>query len=432
MKIDAFAVGAFCVPAVAAFGTALAQTGFTPVSELPGVAEPPTGVVPVNAGQVLSGLASRYVVQRVLQAPDYFRTAVTSDFVSYMDLPYTPDLNGDILAGVSDDGARIATTLTSTDTGHLRRIAYWTPGSPPTVLNLDSLFNQNAVGMSADGRYIAAYTGVFTGAHAWLIDTHNGNSKTLVDGNGEGGDESIANCISSDGLWVAGGVGGAPGPRFLWSEASGHEYLDSGVVHKPLPLFMSDGAGVIVCRSEVGGPPMNDWVTPVRVMGRWRHLGDGQGHALTVEFLRHDGGLAGGTINNTAVLWTATLGMVDCGTELRARGINTRGWTLTHARYGSPDGRTIVGQGRAPGTGVERWWVAHVEPFAAADIGKAGGLDGGDGRLDNNDFIAFINRFFAQDERADVGKAGGERGGDGTFDANDFIAFIGLFFGSEP
>jgi hypothetical protein len=30
-----------------------------------------------------------------------------------------------------------------------------------------------------------------------------------------------------------------------------------------------------------------------------------------------------------------------------------------------------------------------------ADIGTTGGLPGSDGHLDNNDFIAFINYFFA-------------------------------------
>jgi hypothetical protein len=63
-----------------------------------------------------------------------------------------------------------------------------------------------------------------------------------------------------------------------------------------------------------------------------------------------------------------------------------------------------------------------------ADIGGVGADGNGDGHLDNNDFIVFIDRFFAQDPRADFGRAGGLQGSDGHFDNNDFIAFIDLFF----
>lgn len=64
----------------------------------------------------------------------------------------------------------------------------------------------------------------------------------------------------------------------------------------------------------------------------------------------------------------------------------------------------------------------------AADMGSQGGVEGGDGQLDNNDFIVYINYFFQQDVRADVGVQGGEPGSDGEWNNNDFIAFIGLFF----
>jgi hypothetical protein len=63
-----------------------------------------------------------------------------------------------------------------------------------------------------------------------------------------------------------------------------------------------------------------------------------------------------------------------------------------------------------------------------ADIGSAGGVLGADGLLDNNDFIVFINLFFAQDPLGDRGVAGGLPGSDGLFDNNDFISFINQFF----
>jgi hypothetical protein len=64
----------------------------------------------------------------------------------------------------------------------------------------------------------------------------------------------------------------------------------------------------------------------------------------------------------------------------------------------------------------------------AADIGGPGGLPGADGRLDNNDFIAFITFFFNQDPIADMGIGGGLPGSDNAWDNNDFIAFINHFF----
>ncbi|MDP1661946.1 MAG: GC-type dockerin domain-anchored protein [Phycisphaerales bacterium] len=49
--------------------------------------------------------------------------------------------------------------------------------------------------------------------------------------------------------------------------------------------------------------------------------------------------------------------------------------------------------------------------------------------LNNNDFIVFINYFFAHDERADVGGTGGVPQADGVWDNNDFIVYIDAFFG---
>ncbi|MBY0308661.1 MAG: hypothetical protein K2Q09_07960 [Phycisphaerales bacterium] len=79
----------------------------------------------------------------------------------------------------------------------------------------------------------------------------------------------------------------------------------------------------------------------------------------------------------------------------------------------------------------------YVAPFAfyfrlcdcgKADLGRAGGLVGADCQLDNNDFVAFITLFFANDPLADMGVAGGLPGSDGLWDNNDFIAFINAFF----
>ncbi len=63
-----------------------------------------------------------------------------------------------------------------------------------------------------------------------------------------------------------------------------------------------------------------------------------------------------------------------------------------------------------------------------ADVGIQGGGPGHDRLLNNNDFIAFIDLFFANDPAADLGSQGGVQGADGQWNNNDFIVFIDYFF----
>ncbi|HZW06156.1 MAG TPA: GC-type dockerin domain-anchored protein [Phycisphaerales bacterium] len=74
----------------------------------------------------------------------------------------------------------------------------------------------------------------------------------------------------------------------------------------------------------------------------------------------------------------------------------------------------------------------HPPAACPADLGTAGGAPGQDGRLDNNDFVVFIDHFFSADPRADFGSQGGQPGGDGVFDNNDFVVFIDRFFTGCP
>ncbi|MBY0307562.1 MAG: hypothetical protein K2Q09_02365, partial [Phycisphaerales bacterium] len=66
-----------------------------------------------------------------------------------------------------------------------------------------------------------------------------------------------------------------------------------------------------------------------------------------------------------------------------------------------------------------------------ADVGTAGGVAGHDRLLNNNDFIAFITLFFANDPQADLGTSGGVAGSDNAWNNNDFIAFISYFFNDQ-
>jgi len=71
-------------------------------------------------------------------------------------------------------------------------------------------------------------------------------------------------------------------------------------------------------------------------------------------------------------------------------------------------------------------------PPCPADLGTQGGVQGSDRVLDNNDFVVFIDLFFAGLPAADVGAQGGVHGSDGAFDNNDFVVFIDLFFAGCP
>jgi hypothetical protein len=71
-------------------------------------------------------------------------------------------------------------------------------------------------------------------------------------------------------------------------------------------------------------------------------------------------------------------------------------------------------------------------PCGPADVGGQGGVVGADGVLDNNDFVVFIDRFFAHAASADVGSQGGVAGADGEWNNNDFVVFINQFFAGCP
>lgn len=69
-----------------------------------------------------------------------------------------------------------------------------------------------------------------------------------------------------------------------------------------------------------------------------------------------------------------------------------------------------------------------VNACCPADVGLASGLPGSDGVLNNNDFVAFIDLFFAGDAGADRGGQGGTAGPDGAWDNNDLVVFVDQFF----
>jgi hypothetical protein len=89
------------------------------------------------------------------------------------------------------------------------------------------------------------------------------------------------------------------------------------------------------------------------------------------------------------------------------------------------NGALPSGDGIAGGAAVVTF---TVDPCGLADVGAQGGAHHADGRLDNNDFVVFIDLFFASSAAADLGSQGGVAGADGAFDNNDFVVFIDRFF----
>ncbi|HZW05507.1 MAG TPA: GC-type dockerin domain-anchored protein [Phycisphaerales bacterium] len=76
--------------------------------------------------------------------------------------------------------------------------------------------------------------------------------------------------------------------------------------------------------------------------------------------------------------------------------------------------------------------VATPARACKPDLGGTGAALGADGALNNNDFIVFIDLFFAHSPIADFGSTGGVAGPDGEFNNNDFVVFIDAFFGACP
>jgi uncharacterized membrane protein len=133
-----------------------------------------------------------------------------------------------------------------------------------------------------------------------------------------------------------------------------------------------------------------------------------------------------------AVVWDQGSGhrrlddlLTDAGLTLPA------GLTLLRLDGISDDGLIMFGLVQRQNTEVQTFVAVlpRANACGGADVGGEGGSSGSDGLLDNNDFVVFIDRFFARDLRADFGSEGGATGPDGLFDNNDFVVFIGQFFG---
>jgi hypothetical protein len=107
-------------------------------------------------------------------------------------------------------------------------------------------------------------------------------------------------------------------------------------------------------------------------------------------------------------------------------GSTTRRLTITNPTSFDAGSYTVTFSGACEARTSRPYIVS--ERCGLADVGVAGGVEGSDQRLDNNDFVVFVSWFFDQDRRADIASEGGAAGADGAFDSNDFVIFIQRFF----
>ena len=108
--------------------------------------------------------------------------------------------------------------------------------------------------------------------------------------------------------------------------------------------------------------------------------------------------------------------------------ITVDGGTLSTQSFDATTGRLTVTGSLSPTAGGITTITARTScGCSLADIVDGGGTAPGDGTIDGNDFIAFINAFGASDMLADIVDGGGTPPGDGIVDGSDFIAFINAF-----
>ncbi|HYD01392.1 MAG TPA: GC-type dockerin domain-anchored protein [Phycisphaerales bacterium] len=356
----------------------------------------------------------------------------------------------------------------------------WTPGGGAVNLGVlagGEIGAAQASEVSDDGAVVvgtsAADGSIASKAFRWTQTGGMVNLGTLA-----GGTSSVANGVSGDGQVVVGYSTSSDGQRaYRWTATDGMQDLGtlSGFTASLALGADADGSVVVGYAQVTGSARALRWVDGVlEDLGLVNGYASSYGYACSVdgsvvvgrvfdiglggqmcrwtqaggmqEIGRLDGattafayGVSGdgsvvvgmsqftGAGNRRATMWTEASGVRDLNVYLPTIGIDLTGWVLTDATDVSPDGTRIVGYGVHGG--VTEAWIATLPPaLCPADLGATGGVPGGDGVLNNNDFVVFIDYFFAQNPLADRGSTGGVPGADAQWNNNDFVVFIDQFF----
>jgi uncharacterized membrane protein len=246
-------------------------------------------------------------------------------------------------------------------------------------------FDSRAYGISADGTVIAGEVGAPAGpvASRWTAQT---GFQTLGFLNSTGYQQSEAWCISANSQVICGrstSMNTTGMEAFRWTAAGGMEALGDlpGGPFASLAMAVSADGSIIVGQGTMEGGPFGFGATRAFIWDR--------PHGLRPlrDVLVNDYGLA---------------------QELE-------GWDLFRAQSISADGRTIVGLGINP-DGLGEAFVAYLgppPPYCPADLD-------GNGVVNLQDFLAYLQLYAAGDPRADFN-------GDGSITVNDFLAFLAAY-----
>ncbi len=298
--------------------------------------------------------------------------------------------------------------------------------------------------MSSNGLFVTGSSDTSSGTRPYRYDLVLGQMVNLTQAPAPiaGATGGSADTMNDDGSMVLGGYStSTQSVSSIWTPSSGFlppPAAPPGGTNVTLGCISGDG-------TILGGGCIMSGVTG-RVPVRWVN---GTPQTLTIPSGMNDlsgialGSADGGTMLGTyrfptgpssdefrPFLWRSDLGIVPLYSYITdTLGLSMQGVSNLSVNGISADGKVLVGEGRRN----NRWegWMLRLPgafPLCAADVGSQGGLQGGDGLLDNNDFVVFIADFFTLNARADMGKQGGLPGGDGHFDNNDFVVFINSFF----
>lgn len=299
--------------------------------------------------------------------------------------------DGSVIAGISDQAGAFRWTAAS----GLQSIAV--PAS-------------TAYGMSADGRAIVGYGGMYGGVFRWSVASGYEN----LDGNQPTGSATWGYATSADGSAV---VGFTEARATVWRSVVGTGAADIaqdlGVLvggrYSIATAISGDGAAI----AGYGETSVIETEHALRWTisgGHWimRDLG-APGDAYTARGLAisGDGAIIVGSYQSAttggALLWTAATGALDLNVYLASRGVDLAGWHLGVATGISADGTAITGTGAFDGN-VRAFLVTGLALCRAdscpADINCSA-------HLETQDIFDYLNAWFGRDPRADFNALGG-------------------------
>jgi uncharacterized membrane protein len=261
--------------------------------------------------------------------------------------------------GISNDGNTVTGGYQSGTTSAAFR---WKPDSGFELLqNLAGDLGAMGAGISADAQFVGGTSFNDTSFRAvrWNAAGTPEDLGTLP-----GAFSSTANAISGDGTTIVGESDYLP---MVWTQASGMQ---------PLPFneggnaFAVNFDGTVIAGYD--GSNAARWTNGVlQILPNLAGGSVGGAYAVSGNGLLTGGFVADDAFNQSATVWSDSMGAVNLNTYLPLLGIDLEGWNLEICTAISFDGNTLVGQGNF--NGETRAWLATIpSPSIAATLGFGG------------------------------------------------------------